>query len=232
MGGTWCIQELRDRLGQMRGEMTEPREISFSSYEHAEAQKIINLLAKHYLKEDSPQVDGSESKTTTTTEKLIQSIEKSLFLGAILYIQVNIKCPLETDNLFLHWFIQDFWCALTCYIPATKRNRLIAVISVDETIPDVCLPKNAFSAKGRVETRSSLKLPLSKWKEQDISNWLIDCSGLDRPPISLSEEAMRRIAASIHRKSKGQPVTVYNCLKEELENIKREHLNQCNQRVG
>lgn len=231
MGGTWCIQELRDRLNRMPGEMTKPQEFSFSSYEHADAQRIVNLLAASYLKEDSPKVDDWQLDKQII-DQLIHEIAKSLFSGAILYIQINIKCPLEDDNLFLHWFIQDFWSSLTCCIPETKRNRLIAVISVDEAIPDSCLPANAFSTKERVNARSSFKLSLNKWTEQDISNWLIDCSGLDRPPMNLSEEAMQRIAVSIHRKSKGQPATVYNCLKEELENIKLAHLNQCSNRVG
>lgn len=227
MGGTWCIQELRERLNNMRGEMTEPREFSFSSYERADTQKIMNLLAAYYLKEDA-----LEQKKQITTNSLIQGIEKSLFSGAILYLQINIKCSLEEDNLFLHWFIQDFWHSLTASIAPTKRNRLIAVVSVDESIPSSCLPSNAFSTKGRADSRRILELPLKKWTEVEISNWLIDCSGLDRPPINLPEEAMLKIAASIYRKSKGQPTTVYNCLKEELEHIKAEQLSQHPMRAG
>jgi hypothetical protein len=226
MGGTWCIQELRERLSNMRGEMTEPREFSFSSYERADTQKIMNLLAAFYLKEDF-----LGQKKQITTKNLIQEIEKSLFSGAILYFQVNIKCSLEEDNLFLHWFIQDFWCSLTESISPTKRNRLVAVISVDESIPPSCLPSNAFSTKGP-DSRRVLELPLKKWTEAEISNWLIDCSSLDRPPMNLPEEAMLKIAASIYRKSKGQPTTVYNCLKEELEHIKAEQLKQHRRRVG
>lgn len=227
MGGTWCIQELRERLNRMRGEMIEPREFSFSSYERADAQKIINLLATYYLKEDA-----SEQKQQITLHKLIQGIEKSLFSGAILYVQVNIKCSLEEDNTFLHWFIQDFWYALTASVSPSKRNRLIAVVSVDESIPGSCLPLNAFDTKVRVDNRRVLELALKKWTELEISNWLIDCSELDRPPINLPAEAMLKIASSIYRKSKGQPNTVYNCLKEELEHIKTEHLKQHQRRVG
>lgn len=227
MGGTWCVQELRERLNSMRGEMTEPREFSFSSYERADAQKIMNQLAEYYLKKDA-----LEQKKQITTQSLIQGIEKSLFSGAILYFQVNIKCSLEEDNLFLHWFIQDFWSPLTASISPTKRNRLIAVVSADESIPPSCLPSHAFITKGRADSRRVLELPLKKWTEAEISNWLIDCSGLDRPPINLPEEAMLKIAASIYRKSKGQPTTVYNCLKEELEHIKAEQLKQHRRRVG
>jgi len=94
---------------------------------------------------------------------------------------------------------------------------MIAVIAVDGIIPRPCLTEEFWHQKGRIDSRKVLEIPLEVWKKDDISKWLLDCSGSSCPPTNLTLDQIERMASSIYSSSsKGQPVIIYSQLKEQL----------------
>lgn len=136
-----------------------------------------------------------------------------------MFIQIDIY-DLSSQDTFLDWFVQRFWCKLLGRLPEISQKhpliRFVAVLSVRGSIPkdfllsDLCCKSNKFDSK------KILELPLKKWTEQEINNWLLNFSGLTATNIGVSPEEIKRMAENIHRVTEGQPRDVYNELMEEM----------------
>lgn len=217
MGGKWCAQKVKHQIRQELGSMLMPCEVGFSHHQTVGAVEFLRDLAQRYSVDAQSEIVDVRS----FSEKVIGCIIDSLVSGNILLMEIDI-CALSPQDTFLVWFVNGFWGPLNIRLRAVasqkQRIRLIALLSVQGTIPRTCLPVEICCKKTSFNGGKILELPLQKWTEQEICNWLFDHSGLTRQAVPLPNEGITRMAKSIHSVTNGLPRDVYHELMEEMKN--------------
>lgn len=212
-GGKWCTQAIKDYLDRFKLEPVPPREFTFESHDIAEPEPFLNFLASKY---DLAPRDQPAEDIKTYAGRINQAVRQSLYPGSVFLLQVQIKCELADDDRFIRWFVNEFWRDLCGPLSPAQRIRLVGILSIDIEVPKVLI-ETLRCTKRTFNPQKLLALPLHKWKKDEICGWLIDHSGLSKPPISMSQTQLERMAASIYAKStSGEPVTVYSELLSEM----------------
>ena len=209
MGGHWCIKNIKSQL-QGIGKWYSPCEFEFLSHQEANPSDFLNYLAQKFAVQPCDQIP-------TYTERIINNICESLCNGNILFIQIDIY-DLNSQDTFLDWFVQQFWCTLLRRLPEISKKhpsiRFVAVLSIRGSIPKDFLLSDLCCKNYNFDSKKFLELPLKKWTNEEIKNWLFKFSGLTAIGVTLQE--IERMAENIHRVTKGKPDEVYKELMEAM----------------
>jgi inactive STAND/Effector-associated domain 9 len=214
MGGNLCIKNIKSKLQGM-GSWYPPHKYEFSSLQEANIIGFLNSLAQSFPVQHCDNIP-------TYTDEIINKIYASLSSGDIFLIEIDIR-DLNSQHIVLDWFVQQFWCKLLGRLPEISQKkrfiRFVAVLSIRGSIPkdllsDLCCKSNKFDSK------KFLDLPLKKWTDKEIKNWLFNFSGLGAPPIGVTPQQIERMAENIYLDAnKGEPYGVYNKLIAEMSEV-------------
>jgi inactive STAND len=213
MGGDLCIKNIKSKLQGM-GNWYPPHKYEFSSCQEANIIGFLNSLAQSFPVQPCDNIP-------TYTDEIINKIYASLSSGDIFLIEIDIR-DLNSQHIVLDWFVQQFWCKLLGRLPEISQKkrfvRFVAVLSIHDSIPkdllsDLCCKTHKFDSK------KFLDLPLKKWSNEEIKNWLFNFSRLTAPPIGFTPEQIERMAENIHRRTKGEPDRVYKELMNDMSKL-------------
>ena len=211
MGGDWCIKNIKYQLQDM-GNWYSPCEFEFLPCQKADPIDFLNYLAEKFSAQSCDEI-------TTYTNKIINKICDSLRSGNILFIQIDI-CDFTSQDTFLDWFVQQFWCKLLEKLPEITQKypliRFVAVLSVCGSMPQDFLLSDLCCKSNKFDSKKILDLPLKRWTEEEINNWLFNFSGLTATNIGVTTEEIKRMAYNIHQATKGTPDAVYNQLMKAM----------------
>ncbi|WP_178381642.1 hypothetical protein [[Phormidium ambiguum] IAM M-71] len=219
MKGDLCIKKLESQLKSM-GHWYRPYILAFSPYQKVNQANFLNFLAENLGIDPYPiDLSISTSEISLYTNDVIRKICGSLCSGHILFIQVDIYY-LNPENQFLNWFLNEFWCPLVRQLPElSQRHRLVrfvAVLAIRGSLPKDCLPSSLYCKKQNLDREKFLELPLQKWKDKDIENWLINFSGLDSHQSRGNDEKFQQMAKTIYEVTRGEPCKVYDELMDQM----------------
>jgi inactive STAND len=199
----YCIQHLRNYLEEY-GTLNRPYIIEFSHWDSPCPELFLNKLGEELKVEIS-------SVTAIDTEAVIDAFAQVLRQCNILFLQVSLVL-VETDDAFLNWFINNFWCALINRLPTLSRHNpcinLIGIVSIGGTL-----------SQGAIQCGCEdkiFRLPQEKWQEADILRWLRKFSG-----VAKSDESFQKLSKSIFAVSQGTPYLAERQLLESLEKLAR-----------
>jgi inactive STAND/Effector-associated domain 9 len=206
MGGKWCIKKIVKHL-QSIGNWDPPVEFSFSSRPNINHIDFLYDIANKF------DVKIDQDNEQQIINELIKKIYLALIGGGnIFMIQVDIPY-LDAKSTFLDWFVNHFWCPLIQHIPLISQKsplvKIFAVITVRGAVEKQCLPEILLCKKPPFAGDKILEIPLQKWTEQDICNWLINFSGLMLPAVGMTRSNIESMAKSIYQITRGQPIHVY-----------------------
>jgi inactive STAND len=212
MGGNWCVKNLEFQLQNM-GNLHSPYEFEFLPHQAADRMNFLNFLAEKFTV--PPCLDE-----ITYTDKIIDKICASLHGGYIYFIKIDVY-TLASEDLFLDWFLHQFWCRLLERLPQLSQKhpliRFVAVVSVRGSIPKDFLPSCLCCKSKNFDSKKFMELPLQKkWTQQEINNWLLKFSGITAPPMEVTKEEIERMAENIHQVTKGKPCDVYSELMDAM----------------
>ncbi|MBK8797998.1 MAG: hypothetical protein IPM07_17430 [Anaerolineales bacterium] len=147
---------------------------------------------------------------TSHVHKLTDKMCGALGPGHVLLIEVTVDADLYAHEHFLAWLLDEFWVTLVSSLQrAAARHayvKCILFLAVGRKMPRALPLKTRYCPLRRYEPeqRQLAQLPLSRWSEDEIKDWLVNCSGLaeswDNP--TLNEKAHAIFAASIN----GEPL--------------------------
>jgi inactive STAND/Effector-associated domain 9 len=212
MGGKWGVKKIRHRLQEL-GTWYPPLEFVFSQHQTVNPTDFLCAVAQKF--------DGqmSQAPEPQIIIDLIKKIYSALCGGHVLLIQIEIPY-LDAKSTFLDWFIHQFWCPLVRQLPMIGRTsplvKIFAVITVRGKVDKVCLPEAWCCPRQQFHSEKVLKLPLQKWTEADIRNWLVKFSGLMSPAVGLTRPEIEQLAQSIYQVSAGRPIDVYHELMKTM----------------
>ena len=213
MGGKWGVRTIRDRLQEL-GTWYPPLEFVFLQHKPVNPTDFLFAVAQKF---DGQMSQDPEPQIITD---LIKKIYGALCGGYVFLIQIEIPY-LDAKSTFLDWFVHQFWCPLVRQLPMVKDTsplvKVFAVITVRGTIDKACLPEALCCPTQQFHSEKVLKLPLQKWTEVDIRNWLVKFSGLMSPAVGRTRPEIEQIARSIYQASKGQPNHAYDELMKTID---------------
>jgi predicted DNA-binding ArsR family transcriptional regulator len=214
MGGEWCLRQIRDLLKSKARDIFPPVRIQFFSYQTLDEVAFLSRL------EDCFGIVAAPVDLQERVQHLIEKISSLLCMGRIVLVEILVSASISSDDGFLPWLLQDFWCPLVRKVvergPETPRMRFIVVILADSVIPTELLGRLCCS-RGAFCPEKILELPLENWEELDIYDWLLAFSGLG--PL-FSKQQIITMARNIYRVSNaGQPSSVYTQLMREFQNL-------------
>lgn len=125
----------------------------------------------------------------------------------------------EDKNSFLEWFVQDFWSELINQISVRRKQhpyiKIVGVIAVRNVVPKAALSPAVCCTKQTFDNIKMLELPLQKWSDKEIYEWLwkhFKLSGL-----GFDQSRIQQMAKSIYEESdQGEPCKAYAQLMEAL----------------
>ena len=215
MGGCWCIENIKSQF--RNDNWYSPCKFEFSSHQEANPRDFLRYLAEKF---SVPTCD----ELPKHTNEIISKICKSLRSGNILFIQIDIY-DLSSQDTFLDWFVQQFWCILVDKLPEISQEnpfiKLIAVLSIRGSIPEDLLLSDLCCESNEFDSKKILELPLEKWTDQEIKKWLLRFSGLTADHIGVNRQEIEGMAKRIHRLTEGRPSDVYS----ELIDAMSKHVN-------
>lgn len=215
MGGKWCVRKIKYRIQEDLGVLGKPCEVGFSSSQTVEPRTFLNSLAGEIGLD--PQVN--QANIHGYVQAIIEHILDSLISGQIFLMEVSIY-TLNQRDAFLKWFVNEFWMPMVSRLPAVssqkRRIRLMAILSVQNSIPKACLPSTICCKKKDFDGGKLLELPLQKWTENEIHDWLFDFSGLTAQSEPLTNDAIAQMAQNIHQLTHGVPNDVYHELMDAM----------------
>jgi uncharacterized protein YoxC len=193
MGGKWGVRTIKDRLQDL-GTWYPPLEFAFSPHQTVNSRDFLCAVAQKF--NGSMDYD-TESKLVT---ELIKKIYGALCGGQVFLIQIEIPY-LDAKSTFLEWFVDQFWCPLVRQLPLVGETsplvKVFAVITVRGTVHKACLPEHLCCPKRQFHSEKVLNLPLQKWTEAEIRNWLVRFSGLMSPAVGMTRPEVDQMAQSV-----------------------------------
>ena len=132
--------------------------------------------------------------------------------GHVLLIEVTVDVDLYAHEPFLTWLLDDFWATLVESLQRAAAQHAFAKCILFLAVgrrPPATLPLAARYCPlhaNEPQQRQLAQLPLARWSEDEIKEWLANCSGLaDRwDNQTLNQKAHAIYAASID----GEPLRV------------------------
>lgn len=218
MGAKWCVAAIQDRLSrETRADNFLHYPIGFSSIDHLNELELLLRLGK-YLDTEPTHTDINQY-----TQTIINSICNLLRSGSIVFIELTVW-DLAFHPTFLPWFINSFWKPMVCQLSHLSQTyfmlKFIAVVIVNTPLSPDSLPETLCCNTRKFHREKILKLPLGKWKKDEILSWLVQYSGLHLTDIKTPREKFERMAENIYKVSnKGEPDRVYHALMQELQTI-------------
>ncbi len=130
-----------------------------------------------------------------------------------------VELSFEPQNEFLEWFVNSFWQELVTKISARRSDhpfiKVVGVIAVRNVIPKPALSPEFCCTKQNFSGKKILELPLQKWSDKELYEWLwkhSKLSGLGYEPAQIQQ-----MAKVIYQDSEqGEPCKAYNQLMEAL----------------
>jgi hypothetical protein len=233
MKGDCCLQIIESFLGRM-GTLHSRIKFQFKPHQSKTNRELLNGLA------DKLCVDKSEN-IQKYTDNIVEKICNSLCSGHILFIHIEIPSLPDEDRFlnledrFLVWFVKQLWNKLISRLKELGKThhsiRAVGVISVHTPVSEEFLPRKLCCECGtedfdetkfdetKFDETKFLEIPLERWKESEIRNWLINFSGLTAPQIGVSEPLIDEMARSIFEASNGLPSVAYTELKKQLTEV-------------
>jgi hypothetical protein len=191
--------------------------VGFSSFDRLGELELLLRLGK-YVDAESAHTDINRYAQT-----IVNSICNSLRNGSIVLIELTVW-DLAIYPEFLTWFVNSFWTTLVRQLPGLSRTYLmlkfIAIVIVNTPLSADSLPDSLCCNPRKFHAEKILKLPLGRWKKEEILTWLVQYSGLHLADMETTREKIERMAENIYKVSnKGEPDRVYHALMQELQTI-------------
>jgi len=213
MGGKWGIKAIRDRLQDLGKDWYPPLEYAFPLHRSIHQADFLSEVAQKF----NYQMSGDTEQKIITD--LIEKIYGALYGGQVFLIQIEIP-QLDAKSTFLDWFVNQFWCPLVRRLPTVSQTsplvKIFAVVTVRGSVNKTCLSDELICPNRQFDGEKILNLPLQKWTEADICNWLVSFSGLMSPAIGMTKPEVENMARSIYQVSEGRPSDVYHELRAYL----------------
>lgn len=215
MEGELCVGYINSRLRlQDIGTWKAPCIADFLPHQVPTRLDFLNKFANQF---EVPSIDIS---TQDYTHAILDKICGSLWGSDVLLIQVGLY-RLDAQDTFLEWFVNDFWQALVQQ-KLSERSRdhpfikVVGVITIRSRVAKSYLPSALCCKKQTFDGGKILELPLKKWTETDISDWLFRFSKLTEPQVGLTRVDIERMANSIYHVTAGAPTSVRNELMKQM----------------
>lgn len=215
MGGKWCAEKIKHHIYEEIGSRIKHTDVAFATFQSVDELSLLNKLAEFCNDECLFDLVDIEKSIQIISKNIFDSLES----GHTFLLEIDIHSFLP-DNRFLLWFANDFWAPLTNQLQAISNQkekiRLIAVMKVRGPVPKPCLPENICCSRTNFSSCKFLKLPLQKWTEAEICDWLFNYSDLSSERIGLEGDEIKQMARNIHYITQGTPQDVYHFLFEEM----------------
>jgi hypothetical protein len=218
MGGQWLVRRMRAFFD------TPGETIDFKRYSIV-FQSFEQLNPADFLKKIGERVGirPSTDDTLVYSSEIITRICQSLQSASVVFIEVEIWQNIAQREDFIAWFLQDFWAALIRHWRQSPQQlpmiRLMTVIVANSPVPDDCF-RHLRCTCDQPRSEHLLELPLERWQEQDIRNWLFRYSGLTNRSIGITRAQIDQMARNIYETSdNGLPASVRNALLRVLEQV-------------
>lgn len=216
MGGKLCVQKIKHAIQGDLGRGIVTRNIGFPSHQIPDIDIFLSRLEEYYIEKHTPEVDSGSIRIQTLTRKIFDSLQS----GQIFCIELELF-TLSQQSTFLESFVNDFWLPFINQLASvsneSRRIRLIGILSVLGSVPESCLPETICHQEQRLNDRGTIiELPLERWTETDISDWLFDFSGLNSGVPGLTDTEIFTMAQTIHSVTEGVPKEVYNTLMDAM----------------
>lgn len=229
LGGQWCVEGLRTTL---RGQTAHFRSfpVAIMLGDRLDAHTFLTRLGSHLGCPTSTGNDEIALRQMINT--VLQALCDSLQSGSVYLIELFLR---QTDSLcsyFLPWLIEQFWEPLVVmrWPEVLQKNplaKIVLIIEVEPALKPVHVPAALVCRSTSFDSTRILELPLQKWTQQEIENWLLRFSGLTTQAIGRTPDDVRQLAARIYSTSRGgTPDMVYYHFLQELPRDERPYLGE------
>ena len=210
MRGDLCIKHIKALLQEM-GDWYPPFEYSFLRHQLPNTVEFLKALAYRFQIETG--ADSTHQYTTQVLDKLCSSLT-----GGNVFL-LFVELTFEEQNDFLEWFVNSFWHELVSRISIRRDDhpfiKVVGVIAVRNVIPKPTLSSGLCCTKQQFNGKKVLELPLQKWSNQEIYEWLWKHSKLSG--MGYEQSQMQQMAKAIYQDSdQGEPCKAYDQLMEAL----------------
>jgi inactive STAND/Effector-associated domain 9 len=208
MGGKWFLKSVKSKLKDLPlSQWTAPFECRLDSPPGGDSAVFLNRLSARF----SLQVECKNEQEQI--QKLIDKIYEALERSHVFLISITID-QVRSQDKFLEWFINHFWCVLVNKLSQVKEERplirIISVISVESKVANSQIPKDLCCSVKQFAPEKMIELPLKAWTKDQISTWLEAYSNLN--PNEIPEQS-----ESIHSGTEnGIPSFVYERLMNKI----------------
>lgn len=153
------------------------------------------------------------------TKALVDKMCNALAPDDVLLIEVAVVPDLFSATDFLCWFLDEFWKPLLHWIPQAARDRpaikCLMVIAAHQPFPQPApLPERYCMASDFCEDHREriVHVPLTRWSEDDLTQWLRRYSGMKWTEKILHERAHALYVLG----DNGLPFSVLTSIRDEL----------------
>jgi hypothetical protein len=214
MGGRWLVRWMKTFSSHKTIDF-KYHSIVFRSFEQLNPADFLKKIGEQLGVQ--PSTHGIHVYSSEIVTRICQSLQSA----SVVFIEVDIWQDIAQREDFVAWFLQDFWAALLRHWRQCAQDlpkmRLITVIIAASTIPDDCF-SHLRCTYDQAHSEFLLELPLERWQEKDIRDWLFTYSGLINRTIGPTKEELALMARNIYETSdQGLPSRVWNALLRELE---------------
>lgn len=211
MKGDILIEEIREKLNRKTNDF---KHLKCEFVSTAGCLDKIGVLLKlsEYLNIE-PVQDINIGKVEAEREylnRIIETIYRSIQGGSIVFFEFRKWDALVSPEETSEWFIKQFWIPLIKQLEEVTRTyrqvRLICLIVAEAKLSSQCV--NILAPTPTGSNVKTIKIPLGKWKINDIKFWLESYLGY-------TDCESNNTAKHIHKVTKGTPLEV--CIKLEEE---------------
>lgn len=216
LGGVWCVQKLKKML--KTGDFKH-FEIEFAPPATLSADKLLAQLAGH-INFEMPAESESRS-TNQIVHDLLHKLYHSVQSGSVVLLELRIWNSTGFHDQFLPWFLNHFWKYIISNLPELAQQhpkvRFIALLIVNGSLMIDTLPADFCCTIDNFKSDKLLELPLRRWSQDEIANWLFDFGRLTGEPVGWKPTEIMQEAQRIYLDSdNGQPALVYAELSQTL----------------
>lgn len=202
-----------------------PLSIDILEFDELNSEQFLHRLGSYFdwplCKEGSNRL--SPLQLNDHAANLIAKMCDSLDRDEILPIEITVIPELYQNEIFLLWFLDEFWSPLVHKLRTIAREynrpslKCIITIMVDKPLPLVRpLSERYCTAEAFCDEHYTklVPLPLTDWSEEEIHTWLRRHSGAGE---QWTEQILREKAHAIYVRSRnGVPIRVRTQLVEML----------------
>ena len=145
-------------------------------------------------------------------QQVVKTMCGSLQNGSIAFLDIRSWNKLNPPERVLKWFLDSFWqCAVAQLTDVAEKRagmKLVALLLVDNEIPEEALPAAHVRKVKNFENGKMLHMSLKKWSKEEIDDWLLAYADLPPDGITDLSDRIQELAQT--------PVLVCELLKKEL----------------